>query len=82
MTNKDSLVHLAESLIIEGRFTKAVGSAYVDKITLVKNGDMHLFDAFKLQLSEKGIENVAKPAKATNKLELLFNLTGLIIHKV
>jgi uncharacterized circularly permuted ATP-grasp superfamily protein len=74
VTNKDAIVHPAGSyLLVEGRLKKNDGTAYAaaDKVTLINNGIMYLFDSIKRQLSEKTIEQVNHPGQATTMLGLL-----------
>jgi hypothetical protein len=71
VTSKDTIVHPARSyLLVEGRLKKNDGSAYVaaDKVTLINNGIMYLFDSIRRQLSEKTIEEVNHPGQATTML--------------
>lgn len=71
---QDIFYHPSESyLIIEGRLTKADGSAYAnaDVVTITNNGIMHLFSNIKYQLSGQEIESLFYPGQATTMLGLL-----------
>jgi hypothetical protein len=46
------------------------------KVTLTNNGLMHLFNSFKLQLSDETIESLNYPGQATAMLGLLKYPTG------
>jgi hypothetical protein len=73
VTSKDTIVHPAGSyLLVDGRLKKNDGTAYAaaDKVTLVNNGIMYLFDSIKRQLSEE-IEQVIPTGQATTMLGLL-----------
>ena len=70
----DIFYHPSESyLMIEGRLTKADGTAYAngDVVTSTNNGLMHLFSNIKYQLSGKEIESLYYPGQATTMLGLL-----------
>jgi hypothetical protein len=74
VTSKDTIVHPARSyLLVEGRLKKNDGSAYAaaDKVMLINNGIMYLFDSIRRQLSEKTIKEVSHPGQATTMLGLL-----------
>ena len=71
---QDLFTHPSESfLIIEGRLTKADGTAYAnaDLVSLTNNAKMHLFKTIKYQLSGQGVESVMHPGQATTMLGLL-----------
>ena len=71
---QDLFTHPSESyLIIEGRLTKADGTAYanVDNVTLTNNALMHLFSNIKYQLSGQEIESLFYPGQGTTMLGLL-----------
>ena len=71
---QDIFYHPSESyLIIEGRLTKANGTAYAntDVVTITNNGLMHLFSNMKYQLSGQEIESLFYPGQATTMLGLL-----------
>ena len=59
--------------LLEGRLTKADGSAYAD----ADNGIMHLFTNIKYQLSGQDIESSYYPGQATTMLGLLKGLLTL-----
>ena len=66
--------HPSESfLLIEGRLTKADGTAYAnaDLVSLTNNAMMHLFKTIKYQLSGQEIESVMHPGQATTILGFL-----------
>jgi hypothetical protein len=74
VTSKDTIVHPVGSyLLVEGRLKKTDGSAYAaaDKVTLINNGIMYLFESIRRQLSEKTIEEVNHPGQATTMLGLM-----------
>ena len=77
---QDLFLHPSESfLLIEGRLTKAEGTAYAnaDNISLTNNAMMHLFRAFRYELSGIQIEYIDYPGQATAILGLLkLNLRG------
>ena len=67
---QDIFYHPSESyLMIEGRLTKADGTAYADDnvVAIANNGTMHLFSNIKYQLSE----SLYYPGQATTMLGLL-----------
>ncbi len=71
---QDLFTHPSESyLIIEGRLTKADGTAYAnaDNVTLTNNALMHLFSNIKYQLSGQEIESLFYPGQGTTMLGLL-----------
>ena len=71
---QDIFTHPSKSfLIIEGRLTKADGTAYDedDLITLTNNGVMHLFKSIQHELSGQEIEKIMYPGQATTMLGLL-----------
>ena len=71
---QDLFTHLSESfLIVEGRLTKADGTAYanVDNISLTNNAPMHLFKSIQYELSGQVIERVLYPGQGTTMLGLL-----------
>ena len=71
---QDLFTHPSESyLIIEGRLTKADGTAYANgaNVTLTNNALMHLFSCIKYQFSGQEIESIFHPGQATTMLGLL-----------
>ena len=71
---QDLFTYPSESfLIIEGRLTKADGTAYANAVlvSLTNNAIMHLFKTIKYQLSGQEIESVMHPSHATTMLGLL-----------
>ena len=71
---QDLFTHPSESYLpIEGRLTKANGTAYAkaDNVFLKNNALMHLFKNIKYQLSSQEIESVLHPGQATTMLGLL-----------
>ena len=60
-------------MIVEGRHTKANGTAYADAdvITLTNNAIMHLFSNIKYQLSGQEIESLFYPGQGTTMMGLL-----------
>ena len=71
---QDLYCHPAESyLMIEGRLTKANGTAYADAdaVAIANNGLMHLFSQIGYALSNQDIETVFHPGQATTMLGLL-----------
>ena len=71
---QDLFTHPSESfLIIEGRLTKADGTAYAnaDLVSLTNNAMMHLVKTIKYQLSCQEIESVMHPGQATTMFGLL-----------
>ena len=61
---QDLFTHPSESyLLIEGRLTKADGTAYAnaDNVSLTNNAMMHLFKNIKYQLSGQVIEDMTYP---------------------
>ena len=71
---QDLFTHPSESfLLIEGRLTKADGTAYAnaDNISLTNNAMMHLFKSIWYELSGQEIESVTDPGQATTMLGLL-----------
>ena len=71
---QDIFTHPSESfLIIEGRLTKNNNNSYGDNdlITLTNNAMMHLFRAFRYELSGQEIENIMHPGQETTMLGLL-----------
>ena len=60
-------------LFIEGRLTKADGTAYAnaDNISLINNAMMHLFKSIRYELSGQEIEKIMYPDQATTMLGLL-----------
>ena len=59
--------------MIEGRLTKADGTAYAndDLVSLTNNAMMHLLKTIKYELSGQEIETVMNPSQATTMLGLL-----------
>ena len=71
---QDIFTHPTESfLLIEGRLTKADGTAYAnaDNIYLTNNAMMHLFRDIRYELSGQEIEKIMYPGQATMMLGLL-----------
>ena len=71
---QDLFTHPRESfLLIEGRLTKADGTAYAnaDLVSLTNDAMMHLFKTIKYQLSGPEIESIMLPGQATTMLGLL-----------
>ena len=71
---QDLFTHPSESyLIIEGRLTKADGTAYAnaDNVTLTNNALMYVFSNIKYQLSGQEIESLFYPGQGTTMLGLL-----------
>ena len=71
---QDVFVHPSESyLLIEGRLTKADGTAYAnaDLVSLTNNAMLYLFKNIKYQLSGQVIESITNPGQATTMLGLL-----------
>ena len=71
---QDIFYHPNESyLIIEGRLTKADGTAYADDdvVAITNNGMMHLFSNIKYHLSGQEIESLFYPGQITTMLGLL-----------
>ena len=71
---QDLFMHPSESfLLIEGRLTKANGTAYAnaDNISLTNNAPMHLFKSIQYELSGQEIEKIMYPGQATTMLGLL-----------
>ena len=71
---QDLFTHPSESyLIVEGRLTKADGTAYAnaDNVALTNNALMHLFSNIKYQLSGQEIESLFYPGQGTTMLGLL-----------
>ena len=71
---QDHLTHPSESfLLIEGRLTKADGTAYADAdlIPLTNNAMMHLFKNIKYQLSGQETESIMHPGQIATMLWLL-----------
>lgn len=71
---QDIYTHPSESyLIIEGRLTKADGTAYAnaENVAITKKGLMHLFSNIKYQFSGQEIESLFLPGQATTILGLL-----------
>ena len=72
---QDIFTHPSESvLLIEGRLTKADGTAYsnADLVSLTNNAIMiHLFKTIEYELSGQEIETVMNPVQATTMLWLL-----------
>ena len=71
--NQDAFFYPGKSwLQIEGKLIKAAGGNYVsgDKVTLVNNGPMYLFDNIKYELSGQEIESIYHPGHATTILGL------------
>ena len=63
---QDVFTHPSESfLLIEGRLTKADGTAYpnADLVSLTDNAMMHLFKTIKYEFSGQEIETVMTPVK-------------------
>ena len=60
-------------LLIEGRLTKANGTAYAnaDLVSLTNNAPMHLFKSIRYELSGQEIEKILYPGQATTMLGLL-----------
>ena len=74
ISQKDLITHPSESyILIEGRLTKANGESYAngDKITLVNNGLMYLFDSINYQIGAKTLEQVGNVGQATTMFGLL-----------
>jgi len=70
----DVFAHPAESyLLIEGKLTKADGSAYAngDAVSLTNNGLMHLFSNITYKLSDQQIESLNHPGQATTMIGML-----------
>ena len=68
---QDIFTHPSESfLLIEGRLTKANGTAYADadNISLTNNAMMHLFKSIRYELSGQEIEKIIYPGQATTML--------------
>ncbi len=71
---QDLFTHPSESyLIVEGRLTKADGTAYAnaDEVSLTSNAIMHLFSNIKYQLSGQEIESLSSPGQGSTMLGLL-----------
>ena len=71
---QDIFTHPSESfLLIEGRLTKADGTAYAnaDNISLTNNAMMNLFIAIRYELSGQEIEKINFPGQTTTMLGLL-----------
>ena len=71
---QDIFTHPSESfLLIEGRLTKADGTAYAnaDNISLTNNAMMNLFRAIRYELSGQEIEKINFPGQTTTMLGLL-----------
>lgn len=71
---QDLFTHPSESyLVIEGRLTKADGTAYAnaDAASLTNNALMHLFSNIKYNLSGQEIESLFYPGQGTTMLGLL-----------
>ena len=71
---QDLFTHPSESyLIIEGKLTKADGTAYADadNVALTNNALMYLFSNIKYQLSGQEIESIFYPGQGTTMLGLL-----------
>ena len=74
ISQKDLITHPSQSYILfEGRLTKSDGSAYADgdKVALVNNGLMYLFDSIKYQFGSNTLEHVTNVGQATTMLGLL-----------
>ena len=72
--SKDAFTHPSKSYwIIEGRLTKAEGTAYAnaDEVALTNNAIMHLFSQIEYHLSNQLIESLNYPTQATTTLGLL-----------
>ena len=72
--NQDLFTHPSASfLIIEGRLTKADGTAYAnaDNVSLTNNAMMYLFKDIRYELSSHEIEKIMNPGQATTMLGLL-----------
>ena len=71
---QDLFTHPAKSYLqIDGRLTKADGSAYAnaDVVALTNNGLMHLFSQMTYSLSNQEVEAVYHPGQATSWLGML-----------
>ena len=74
IAQKDLITHPSQSYILfEGRLTKADGSSYAnaDKIALVNNALMYLFESIKYQFGSNTLEHVTNVGQATTMLGLL-----------
>ena len=81
---QDLFTHPSESLLlIEGRLTKADGTAYANAnlVSLTNNAMMHLFRTIKYQLPGQEIESIMHPGQATTILGLLNIWTIFPNHK-
>ena len=71
---QDVFTHPSESfLLIEGRLTKANGTAYAnaDLVFLMNNAMMHLFKSIRYELSGQEIKKIMYPGQASTMLGLL-----------
>ena len=74
IVTQDLFTHPSESfLLIEGRLTKADGTAYAnaDLVSLTNNAPMHLFKSIRYELSGQEIEKIMYQGQATTMLGLL-----------
>ena len=74
MQSLDSFTHPSNRyLLINGRLTKADGTAYADDddVSLTNNGMMHLLKRIQYRISGQVIETILYPGQATTMLGLL-----------